>query len=707
MLPDRPIVSSSHASIVEALDSLAESVVFTDLTDTASSTAILDALTTLGEAAGDDASKEFAAAIAAAKAVATQALRDAEGDPEAARVRLSAVVSTLTVLVSRGGALESAAGDSADVTGSEDRAAADDTALDAETQASDDADADPVEAAADDVEHVETSDVVDGAGAAASAEVYSFLGDEELILDFVTRALEHMSDAEAALIRLESDPKDAESVNLVLASFHTVKGMAGFLQLAEIETHSHDAETILAAYRDTTDPVPASVTAAMFRAVDRMRALVLPLCPDAGMQAVPSAFEGPADISSVTSPRARAKRETIRVDAARFDQLLDAIGELVIAEASVSRLAAEDVDRLVLSRQIESLDKITRSLQEMATLLRMVDLDETFRRMQRVVRDVAQRQGRAVEFSSEGEDTRLDKTIVDAISDPLVHLLRNAVDHGLAETPEQRTAAGKPEFGRISLRAFHRGGSVYIEVEDDGRGLDREAILVRAIERGLIAPGEQPTDRVVFGMIFEPGFSTRDVVTDVSGRGVGMDVVRRTVEALRGSAEVRSERGAGTLISLRLPLTLAIIDGMLVRVGDECYVVPTLSVVRSVRPAADEIVEVLGEAEMLRQPDGVMRLIRLGELLGVDGAENDPEQAIAVVLEDDGERFAILVDELLGKQQVVIKPLTGPVAASPAISGASVMADGAAGLILDIAGLVRMSGVATYRDDRADTARSA
>lgn len=660
----------------DVVDFLAEAVVFADLDDATSFDAIRAALAGVVSATAGSASRELKAALGTAESLIDDAEKTAATDPEAARSRLGAVVSTLNVLISREG-------------GCEDDVAT--TELDGFDEVPDVAPTAEAEPAADTVGEL--------AAEPAAPAPDSFLADEELTADFVVRSLEHMSEAEEALIRLESDPLDAESVNLVLAAFHTVKGMAGFLQLAEIESHAHDAETVLAAYRDTTDPVPAGVTAAMLRSVDRMRDIVVPLCPSAGISAgAGSAVVAPEDVAT---PRARGRRETIRVDAARFDQLLDAIGELVIAESSASRLTAEGADSLVIARQMESLDKITRSLQEMATLLRMVDLDETFRRMQRVVRDVAQRQGRAVEFSSEGEDTRLDKTIVDAISDPLVHLLRNAVDHGLTETADERAAAGKPEFGRVHLRAFHRGGSVFIEVEDDGRGLDRDAILARAVERGLVAPGEMPSDRAIFHLIFEPGFTTRDEVTDVSGRGVGMDVVARTVEALRGSVEVRSERGRGTVVSLRLPLTLAIIDGMLVRCGEERYVVPTLSVVRSVRPAAGDVVGVLGEAEMLRQPEGVMRLVRLSELLGVRGAETDPERAIAVVLEDDGQRFALLADELLGKQQVVIKPLTGPVAASPCISGASVMADGTAGLILDIAGLVRVSGVAGRRDDRA------
>lgn len=673
---------TSHQHPDDAVDLLAEAVVFADFADEASVEAIGHALAAVVQATDTLASSELRAALSTAEGLVRDAATAGQTDPEGARSRLGAVVSTINVLLSRAAVpTETDAADGGDLSGPGAWVEPLDVPGSPEMP-------EPTEP-----HHLAEAD----AGVANAAD--SFLADEELLADFVVRALEHMAEAEEALIHLEADASDAEFVNLVLAAFHTVKGMAGFLQLADIELHAHDAETVLAAYRDTTDPVPSGVTAAMLSAVDRMRDLVVPLCPSVG--GASSAPVAARAYEAIAAPRARGRKETIRVDAARFDQLLDAIGELVIAESSASRLAAQGADPLLVARQMESLDKITRSLQEMATLLRMVDLDETFRRMQRVVRDVAQRQGRAVEFSSEGEDTRLDKTIVDAISDPLVHLLRNAVDHGLTETADERAAAGKAEYGRVHLRALHRGGSVFIEVEDDGRGLDREAILARAVERGLVAPGEVLSDRAVFNLVLQPGFTTRDEVTDVSGRGVGMDVVSRTVEALRGSVEVRSERGRGTVVSLRLPLTLAIIDGMLVRCGDECYVVPTLSVIRSVRPAAGDVIGVFGEAEMLRQPEGVLRLVRLSELLGVEGAERDPEHAIAMVLEDDGQRFALLADELLGKQQVVIKPLSGLVAASPCISGASVMADGSAGLILDIAGLVRASGVAGKRDDRA------
>lgn len=685
--------SMPHQRPDDAVDLLAEAVVFADFEDDSSVDAIRTALAGVSAAASGSMSSELKAALDSVEALVGAAVVTAQTDPDAARARLGAVVSTINVLISRE-ATPCDVHEVEAVNGVEPVDGEKPIDIDGDFEGSDAAEL--TGTAAPDAFEPDNPFVAD-AGPEYALE--SFLADDELTSDFVVRSLEHMAEAEEALIHLESDPLDAEFVNLVLAAFHTVKGMAGFLQLATIESHAHDAETVLAAYRDTTDPVPSGVTAAMLRAVDSMRDLVVPLCPSAGTPA--GAGTAVPSSEDIAAPRARGRKETIRVDAARFDQLLDAIGELVIAESSASRLTAEAADPLLIARQMESLDKITRSLQEMATLLRMVDLDETFRRMQRVVRDVAQRQGRAVEFSSEGEDTRLDKTIVDAISDPLVHLLRNAVDHGLTETASERAEAGKREFGRVHLRAFHRGGSVFIEVEDDGRGLDKDAILARAIERGLVAPGEALSDRAIFNLVFHPGFTTRDEVTDVSGRGVGMDVVTRTVEALRGSVEVRSEQGQGTVVSLRLPLTLAIIDGMLVRCGDERYVVPTLSVIRSVRPAAGDVVGVLGEAEMLRRPEGVMRLVRLSELLGVPGAVTDPERAIAVVLEDDGQQFALLADELLGKQQVVIKPLTGPVALSPCISGASVMADGTAGLILDIAGLVRMSGAVGRRDDRA------
>ncbi len=385
-------------------------------------------------------------------------------------------------------------------------------------------------------------------------------------------------------------------------------------------------------------------------------------------------------------------KEIVKIDAERLDRLLDTIGELVIAESMVSQ---SDELRQVASpdliRQLGLLDKITRDLQETGTSLRMVPVRATFQKMARLVRDLARKVGKPVNFVTTGEDTELDKNVVDRIGDPLVHMVRNAVDHGLEADPEQRRQAGKPEAGRVELRAFHKGGNIYIEIADDGRGLNRDALVKKAIDRGLLAPDANPTDQEVWNLVFEPGLSTAKSVTDVSGRGVGMDVVKRNIEQLRGQIEITSTLGKGTTFSIRLPLTLAIIDGMVIQVGRQRYIIPTLSIIRSVRPAREDLSTVLGRGEMLNLQGNLIPLFRLGRLFDIADACDEPTEAIVVIVEDEGHQIGLLTDGLLGQQQIVIKSLGESMQGIPGLAGGAVMPDGQVGLILDVGGLVKLA----------------
>ncbi len=382
-------------------------------------------------------------------------------------------------------------------------------------------------------------------------------------------------------------------------------------------------------------------------------------------------------------------RETVKVDADRLDLLVDMIGELVIAESMVSQSGEMRTGcSAELTRSMTQLDKITRELQEMGTGLRMVPIRATFQKMARLVRDLAKKSGKQVEFITNGEDTELDKTVVDRIGDPLIHMVRNAVDHGLEPNPEDRVNAGKPSTGRVELRAFHKGGSIHIEIEDDGRGLDREAILAKARARGLVREGDVLSDREVWDLVFEPGLSTAKTVTDVSGRGVGMDVVKRNIEALRGQVEIQSEAGRGTIFSIRLPLTLAIIDGMVVRIGRERYIIPTLSIVMSIRPEAHQISTVVGRGEMLSLQGQLLPLFRLARLFEIREGVQEVTAGIVMVVEDEGRRTGLLVDEILGQQQIVIKSLGEALQGIQGIAGAAIMPDGTVGLILDVSGVV-------------------
>jgi len=382
-----------------------------------------------------------------------------------------------------------------------------------------------------------------------------------------------------------------------------------------------------------------------------------------------------------------ALKETVKVEAARLDRLLDAIGELVIAESMV--LGAPELKRSLspaLVQKIGQLDKITRELQEMGTSLRMVPIRPIFQKMQRLVRDLSKQSGKAVDFVAEGEETELDKTVVEKIGDPLVHMLRNSLDHGIESDPDARERAGKPRTAKVRFSAFQKGGSVCIEIADDGRGLDRDAILAKARERGLWREETAPSDKEIFGFIFEAGFSTAKQVTELSGRGVGMDVVKRNIESLRGRIDIQSRPGQGTTFSIWLPLTLAIIDGMVVRVGKERFIIPTLSIVRIVTPAAEAIHTFQDKGEMLRLQD---ELIPVYPMRGYLCGDDSKERRLFVVTESEGRKAAFPVDELLDQQQIVIKKLEEEFPPIPGISGGAILADGRVGLILDVDTLMK------------------
>jgi two-component system chemotaxis sensor kinase CheA len=385
-------------------------------------------------------------------------------------------------------------------------------------------------------------------------------------------------------------------------------------------------------------------------------------------------------------------KQTMKIDADKIDLLLDTIGELVIVESIVTQdesLHGNMSSRL--ERNLAQLTKITRSLQDMGMSMRMIPIDATFRRMARLVRDLAKKSGKQVELEMQGKETELDKAMVEKLGDPLVHMVRNAVDHGIEPSPEDRIAAGKSPKAKIILRAYHEGGSIHIAISDDGRGLNREVIADKAVERGIISSSEGLTDEEVYALIFEPGFSTAAQITDVSGRGVGMDVVKSNIESLRGNIRIHSVPGEGTTFTLVLPLTMAIIDGMQVRVGSERYILPLLSIIQSFQPTSEMLNSVVGRGETLPFRDRLVPMFRLSRLFSVSDAMTDPTQGIAVVVEDGGRQAAILVDELLGQNQTVIKSLGSAMGSIPGVAGASIMSDGQPGLIIDVSGVVRMA----------------
>jgi len=382
---------------------------------------------------------------------------------------------------------------------------------------------------------------------------------------------------------------------------------------------------------------------------------------------------------------------TVRVSTQRLDRLIDMVGELVIAHSMVAQDEVVTTGHhLDLQRKVSHTSKIVRELQDISMSMRMVPLKATFNKMQRLVRDLSKKMAKKVQLITEGEDTEIDRNMVDIINDPLVHMIRNAVDHGI-ETPGERIQKGKPEVGTILLSAYHSSGNVVVEIRDDGKGLDKEAILKKAKEKGLIKEGAILSEKEIFSLIFEPGFSTATVVSDVSGRGVGMDVVKKNIEKLRGQVEVLSRPNEGTTFKLSLPLTLAIIDGMVVKVGKERYVIPTASILRAVKPKEEELSSVLKDGKMIKLQDELIPVFRLADIFGIRDAKQSFTECLAVIVQDESQTVAILVDELIGRQQIVIKSLGEGLKHVSAISGGAIMPDGGVGLILDVAGIIRLA----------------
>lgn len=384
---------------------------------------------------------------------------------------------------------------------------------------------------------------------------------------------------------------------------------------------------------------------------------------------------------------------SIRVDINKIDGLINMVGELVITQSMLGMLGNDfDMSRLERLREgLAQLERHTRELQESVMQIRMVPISFSFSRFPRLVHDLSGKLGKKIELKMSGENTEVDKTVIEKIGDPLVHLVRNSLDHGI-ETPEERVAAGKPETGTVHLSASHRGGNIVIEIRDDGRGLAKDKILRKAIERGLVREEDNLSDKDIYDLIFRPGFSTADKVSDVSGRGVGMDVVRRNINELGGAIEIESTPGKGSAIIIRLPLTLAILDGQTVRIGQEIYIVPLVSIVESIQPERGMLNKVVGRGETFALREEYLPVVRMHQVFGITEHDADAlTDGILVVVESEGRKCGLFVDDLLGQQQVVIKSLEANYRKVEGISGATILGDGSVALILDIPGLMRLA----------------
>lgn len=384
---------------------------------------------------------------------------------------------------------------------------------------------------------------------------------------------------------------------------------------------------------------------------------------------------------------------TIRVDTSKIDTLINMVGELVITQSMLSLIGEHfDLSKLdQLKNGLSQLERHTRELQESVMNIRMLPISFVFSRFPRLAHDLSSKLGKKVELKLVGEHTEVDKTVVELLSDPLVHLVRNSLDHGI-EMPDVRIAAGKPETGTVTLEAYHRGGNIVIEVSDDGKGLDKHKLRAKAIEKGLIDADAILTDKQTYELIFMPGFSTADKLTDISGRGVGMDVVRRNIQALGGNIEIISTLGKGSTISIHLPLTLAILDGQSVAVGDETYIVPLGAIIESLNIKEDRVNRVVGKGETFLLRGQYLPIIRMHEIFNVTTAKHTKlTEGLLVVVEGQGVRCGLFVDDLLGQQQVVIKSLEANYRRVEGVSGATILGDGSVALILDIPGLVRLA----------------
>jgi two-component system chemotaxis sensor kinase CheA len=574
------------------------------------------------------------------------------------------------------------------------------------------------------------------AGAAAPASQTASLGeDQDLILEFITESGEHLINIEAQMLILEKNAGDAEStetLNAVFRAFHTIKGLAGFLEFDSIRALAHEVETLLDRARtghlaitpnvvdtilESTDvmrnelsiinmrlsgktPPPTGVDDALLNSIRRAaqgEPLPRQLAPSTLPETSPAEAAG-TQLAQPQKPALETVRPdapknndstSVRMDTAKLDQLMDLVGEMVIAQTLIAHNPAmkSAVDPRLQS-DLTQLARITASVQRITTGLRMVPIGLQFQKTARVVRDLSRRAGKQVVFETSGENTEVDKTVAEEISDPLLHMVRNSIDHGI-ETPAERVAAGKDPTARVQLAAYHQSGQIVITISDDGRGLNRDKIFAKAVERGLVQAGDQLTDSEVFLLIFEAGFSTAEKVTDISGRGVGMDVVRRHVQALRGRIDIQSAAGKGTTFFLRLPLTLAMIEGLVVAVGDQRYVAPVASVREMFRPLPAMLSTVQGSNEMVLVRDNLLPVVRLHRRFKKEPRTSALTEGTLIVAESEGHLFCLFVDDLIGKQEVVIKSLGPSFSHVVGLAGCAVLGDGRVGLILDMHGLFK------------------
>ncbi|MDG5816627.1 chemotaxis protein CheA [Chitinispirillales bacterium ANBcel5] len=580
--------------------------------------------------------------------------------------------------------------------------------------------------------------------------------DTSLLKDFITEAKEHICSAEENLLELEKEASGIDNINTVFRAWHTIKGVAGFLELKDINQLAHLMESVIDDFRKGNDVLGNELIDALLEGNDCIKNLVscienlldkkpyktpqnydaiinrlnsllknteadkdklggiliedggaskenvrnaLNLQKDGDKRKIGEILVQEEKIEKNAVKKALEKQnvaregteieESIRVPVSKIDSLVDTIGEVVIAQSMIN--ASSEISKIkdqVLHNRIARSNLMMRQIQETAMSLRMVSVKTTFQKMARLARDLSRKSNKEIEFCTEGENTELDKTVVEKIGDPLIHMIRNSLDHGI-ETRDERIANGKGIKAKLKLSAYHRAGSIFIELCDDGRGLDKNKILKKAIDNKLCSSDENLSDDEIHKLIFMPGFSTATEVTDISGRGVGMDVVKRNIEALRGTIEINTEYLVGTTFTIRLPLTLAVVDGMVITCQSETYVIPTLTIIETIRPDKKAMKSIIGEAEVIDVRGELIPIIYLALALGHEKICRDDDFVVMVVEDLVGRKAGLIIDSILGQQQVVVKNLGAGMGEIPGVTGGAIMNDGSVSLIIDIGGIIR------------------
>ncbi|RMD84784.1 MAG: hypothetical protein D6808_06395 [Candidatus Dadabacteria bacterium] len=578
-------------------------------------------------------------------------------------------------------------------------------------------------------------------------EPYFIEGEPDILMEFLTEAEEHLSYIEEILLA-EPEELDREAIDSIFRGVHSIKGGAAYFGLKDVTETSHITETLMDMVREEKVGFISGIREKLMEYTGLQKELFaqireaakgdgkLERSEDAlrlygeigdfisainlteslgdlgeqkqdkapGSKKVEKAQTSGAEERKEEESKAAKKpqeqgkknkkldvRSYVKVDTERLDKLIDSIGEMVIYSSMLTRTCKDLLkDNEFVMNTCHQVEKFSRDLQDIGVSMRLVPIKGLFQKMSRVVWDTSKKVGKEISFYMDGEDTELDRTLIDKLADPLMHMVRNSVDHGI-ELPEERESIGKQRVGRIELKAFHSGGSIYIQIIDDGRGIDPEKIYAKAVEKGIVSDEQKLSEQEIYQLLFAPGFSTAEKVTDISGRGVGMDVVRKNIESIRGHIHVESEIGKGTTFTIEVPLTLAIIDGIEVKVGAERFIIPTLSIIEFMSPSPDMVTRTLDKAETFHFRDLYLPVYRLHELFDIETECLRPEDSVFVVVECNGEQVAIMVDAIVDQHQTVIKGIGDIFGDDKGIAGCAIMSNGHAALILDVRSLVQIA----------------